>query len=605
MNQNRLTSELRTLAKLLSSAAASVEIIANEVEAGALEARPMAAAGVEEEQKAFATVDEAVAELASSEASETEPTAPPWEAMAERAIELLRADPKRVWRPAELSRAVRDSGIALSSLQGVHFGLLSRLRQLGAIEELDAGFHASALLQQQAAPAPSSPDSEPVVAAEPKVRRELPWAQIVPAAMALLRAEPDRLWGQSELVRAVRDSGVPLDNLQGIHFGLTARLSGLGAVDIDDAGRLRLGVLVGGHAAAAPETARTVSAASAVETAAGDEVDSLAEEIDACELFLESMSTEQRTAQLAVWAGRARELQDAWKTDSTVTAERRGALRRVFGRLSRITRDQRSGWVDALTPDWSMSWQVYVAWHRAKLAGEPAPLSDDELRTLARGQLRGLLLPARKHVSGDEVAEVLEAAAAVLEPGDDDLREVERRFERVRRAVAPLIRRAAAQAPSAPAPVAPVVPRPSAPVPAAPRPSAPPPAVPGPSEPVRPPVADAVLAITRGKRAVIVGGTGGREDHRQALQDALGLSELDWASSERGATGQFARTEERIRHGSYELVLFLAGYTSHKSVPLLRACKATGVALVYLPRGYSVAQVAKSIEEQLASRRAS
>ena len=242
--------------------------------------------------------------------------------------------------------------------------------------------------------------TEPAAREAPKVRRELPWGLIVPAAMALLRAEPDRVWGQSELVRAVRDSGVELDNLQGIHFGLTARLSGLGAVDLDDAGRLRLGVLVGGRSSAAPETARVATAADG-ETI--DEVDSLAEEIDACELFLEAMAPEQRTAQLSAWAGRARELQDKWKGDSAVTSERRGALRRVFGRLSRITRDQQSGWVDALTPDWSMTWSTYVAWHTAKLAGESPALTADELRAIARGQLRGLLLPARKHVSSDEV----------------------------------------------------------------------------------------------------------------------------------------------------------------------------------------------------------
>ncbi len=158
----------------------------------------------------------------------------------------------------------------------------------------------------------------------------------------------------------------------------------------------------------------------------------------------------------------------------------------------------------------------------------------------------------------------------------------------MRKAVAPLIRRP--------------IPSPSSPAPVVPRPSSPPPRPVAPHELVRAPVVESVLAQTRGKRAVIVGGTGGREDHRQALQSALELNELDWASSERGATGQFARTEERIRHGTYELVLFLAGYTSHKSVPLLRACKATKVPLVYLPRGYSVAQVSRAIEEQLAGR---
>ena len=58
-------------------------------------------------------------------------------------------------------------------------------------------------------------------------------------------------------------------------------------------------------------------------------------------------------------------------------------------------------------------------------------------------------MPARKDVSGDEVAEVLALASAVLEHSDENLREVETRFERVRKAVAPMIRRAQpASAPS-------------------------------------------------------------------------------------------------------------------------------------------------------------
>ncbi len=108
-----------------------------------------------------------------------------------------------------------------------------------------------------------------------------------------------------------------------------------------------------------------------------------------------------------------------------------------------------------------------------------------------------------------------------------------------------------------------------------------------------------MLECTRGKRAVIVGGTGTREDHRVKLQKLLELDELDWATVERGASGAFGRIEERVKHGTYDVVLFLAGYTSHKSVPLLKACKAIGVPLVYLPRGYSAAQVVHAIQEQL------
>jgi hypothetical protein len=69
--------------------------------------------------------------------------------------------------------------------------------------------------------------------------------------------------------------------------------------------------------------------------------------------------------------------------------------------------------------------------------------------------------------------------------------------------------------------------------------------------------------------------------------------------SERGAASHYARLEERVKHGSYDFVLFLAGYTSHKAVPFLRVCRARGVPLVYLARGYSLTQVVLAIEEQL------
>ena len=85
------------------------------------------------------------------------------------------------------------------------------------------------------------------------------------------------------------------------------------------------------------------------------------------------------------------------------------------------------------------------------------------------------------------------------------------------------------------------------------------------------------------------------QERAEALAQRTGLAEV----LERNAgTSQFAKVEERVRHGSYELVLFLAGYTSHKSVKVLKACKASGVPLVYLSRGYSLAQVEKAIADQ-------
>jgi len=549
---SRLTEHLRRLSALLSEASMTLEVMAAELDARPERAPAPAPAAPPAPAPTPPTLRAATVELPPERDV-------PWDDIVERAIELLGKEPRRTWKPAELCRAVRDSGIAIESLQGLHFGIMPRLRQRGAIREGSGGFLASELLAKspEAAPQPEPRPSAPEP--KPKPPRELPWAQMISAAANVLHQDPDRAWGQAELVRAVRDFGVPLDNLQGIHFGLTGRLIGLGIADADKDGKLRLSSLVGGR-----DTAPGTAAAAARAEEPRDEVDALAEEIDACEIVLVRMPVEQRTAQVAVWAGRARDLQDRWK-DGAVSNERRGALRRVFGRLTRITRELQCEWIDALTPGWSAPWPVYIAWQDALLSGEQAPLLTEEQQALARARLRGLFLPNR-HVSAREATPVIADAAEVLDAGDDDLRAARERFGEVRRAVPPAVRKAAPDS----------VPQVKAP--------------------------EAVLALTRGKRAVIVGGTGTREEHRVKLQAVLEVAELDWATSERGATGAFARVEERVKHGTYDLVIFLAGYTSHKSVPLLRACKARGVPLVYVPRGYSAAQVVAAIEEQLAQR---
>lgn len=621
---SRLTRELRKLSSLLAQAAASLEVVAAELEQVASAPLPVAEASPPPSApppsapppKAEASPPPSAPPPSEPPPSAPPPSAPPpsappaaeppWEDLVERAVELLRAEPRRTWRPAELCRAVRDSGVPLASLQGLHFGLMPRLRQRGAVREGAEGFQASKLLAQEAEAAgePEQP---------PRPRRELPWAEIIPAAMALLRADPDRLWGQAELVRAVRDSGVALDNLQGIHFGLTGRLTGLGAVDCTPDGKLRLGALVGGREL----TPASASAAAPAQAAPGDEVDALAEEIDSCEFLLDRLPPELRTAQVAVWAGRARQLQEQREGDAAVSSERRSALRRVFGRLTRITREQQCRWIDALTPGWSMDWNVYVAHETSLLTGEDAPLLDEEVRALFRAKLRGLLLPARHQVAQAEARELIDAAAARLAPEDDDLRAARLKFNVPPRAVPPTIRRPADASPAGlpprPSPAAPPATAAPAPAPAAPAPGASAPAGSAPSaagaSQARPSaprllleVPAAVLGRTRGKRAVIIGGTGAREEHRQKLHALLQTAELDWVFVERGASGSFGRVQERVKAGSYDLVLFLAGYTSHKSVPLLNACKACGVPLVYLARGYSAAQVVRAIDEQLGPR---
>lgn len=532
----KVIKELRKLASLFTRVSESLEVIATQLDAP---------------QQVERSADDEVE--------------PPWDAIVDRALSLLRAEPERIWKPAELCRAVRDSGVAIEKMQGIHLGVMPRLKRMKVIAEVEGGFHASKLSISADSP-PSDTEASPEAAE--KQRRELPWAEIIPAAMRLLRAQPDRAWGQAELVRAVRDAGVALENLQGIHFGLTSRLSGLGAVDVDDDGRLRLGALASGHD---PDPAPGAVRRAGPE----DEVDALTEEIEACEFFLDGMTPEKRTAQVALWAGRARAVQ----ADAALAPERRSALRRVFGRLTRITRDQQCDWVDALTPTWETDWPIYIAVLTAELAGEEPELSAEQRCAHWRARLLGLSV-ANRRVMRSEAEALINLASAVLPEDDEVLRTVSERFGVMRVAAArpPLIRRVTGEAPVA-------------------RVEAQVPAVEAPPRTVQ----DAVLAVTRGKKAVILGGQGAREQHRESLQRLFEFAELEWVFSERNAgTSQFAKVEERVRNRSYDLVLFLAGYTSHKSVKVLKACKETGVPLVYLSRGYSVAQVERAIGDQRA-----
>jgi hypothetical protein len=113
-----------------------------------------------------------------------------------------------------------------------------------------------------------------------------------------------------------------------------------------------------------------------------------------------------------------------------------------------------------------------------------------------------------------------------------------------------------------------------------------------------------VLALTRGKRVVMAGGQGAREFHRQALQRALQMDQLEWVTSERGRqSGAFHRLEERISAHQYDLVLYLAAFVSHQGGGVVAACKRGGTPLVYLARGYSLAAVVQAVSDQLARSR--
>ena len=103
--------------------------------------------------------------------------------------------------------------------------------------------------------------------------------------------------------------------------------------------------------------------------------------------------------------------------------------------------------------------------------------------------------------------------------------------------------------------------------------------------------------FTRGKKALIAGGAGSREEHRLALEKNLQFERLEWASDEY-KKGFYAKLAKKIRPGKYDIVFLNARFANHCSRELLKACHSAGIKLVYLTRGYSVNQVSEAIRQQ-------
>jgi hypothetical protein len=168
----------------------------------------------------------------------------------------------------------------------------------------------------------------------------------------------------------------------------------------------------------------------------------LGREIDTCEIVLGAMEPNRRTALVALWAGRARRVQDRWQHDPSVPQLQRDSLRRTFGRLSRLAREHHCLWIDALTPDWTTDWTVYCGIKQELLTGQDSGLSLDQRRSYWKARLRSILSP-RRHVVTAEAVKVVAEATAVLPEDDAELLAATRKFGVGARghAVAPMVRR--------------------------------------------------------------------------------------------------------------------------------------------------------------------
>lgn len=111
------------------------------------------------------------------------------------------------------------------------------------------------------------------------------------------------------------------------------------------------------------------------------------------------------------------------------------------------------------------------------------------------------------------------------------------------------------------------------------------------------PVPDHIVAKTQGKRMLIVGGQGAREAHRENYLERFQLRSCEWFTQEKSSSS-LLRLVPKVTLKNYDIMVFLAGYTSHKSQRLITTARRNKLPVVTITRGYSVSSVAHAIEGQ-------
>jgi hypothetical protein len=105
------------------------------------------------------------------------------------------------------------------------------------------------------------------------------------------------------------------------------------------------------------------------------------------------------------------------------------------------------------------------------------------------------------------------------------------------------------------------------------------------------------LAVTKGKRAILVGGEP-REPNRKRIERAFGFARLDWARTERN-NHSVRSVQESVGSRGADLVVILTDFMGHPTYDqVTRSCDLAGTPWISI-HGYGIARIKLEIERRI------
>jgi hypothetical protein len=324
------------------------------------------------------------------------------------------------------------------------------------------------------------------------------------------------------------------------------------------------------------------------------QIRALAREVETNAPHFGTLDRRQQLAQLMVWIGRLKRLQAA--DLSEISAEDQESLKRIFPRIVGLSKHYEPGYIEAFRQNYTTDWDAYIARaeEQLRIANERARQDrEEELRRkeqesreqdrmdqdredtdAALDVLRAVI--AHHDLDSPEGAELLQQAVLkvvaaggaadptllqLVSPYRDYLTGSE--FRAVRKHLDRIRQEDASEEPEAKAEFA------------------------------------DILAVTRGRRALMIGGSA-REESRRSLQRLFEFEELDWENHEDQRPAQLDSIENRIRNQGVDLVLILRDFVGHAVSERLRpASEDSDIPCLLVEHGYGPTRVAEAIRKSL------